>query len=248
MRESYSKLVIRRHDKGQGKAFEFARIAFKNLQFLEEFHFFEIVDSTNERSKYSKPFSLLFAEEQLQGRGRLNRQWVSRKGGLYFSLVLPNYSVSKLTLISALSVAESVTNSRIKWPNDVLLFGKKFCGILGEVFEDKAIIGIGVNVENDVSDFSDFACNLKKFYQTSREEIFDRITSRFAKNYTDLLAGKWQEIFARFAEICETKGRRVRIITPVETIEGVAELSEDGSIVVDGKKIYSGDCVHLRNV
>lgn len=246
MQESFSELVIRRGERGKGKAFEFAEIAFRSLPFLEEFHFFELIDSTNERAKYGKPFSLFFAEEQISGRGRFERQWVSRKGGLYFSIVLPGYSVSKITLISALSVAESVEASRIKWPNDVLLFGKKFCGILGEVFENKVIVGLGINVENDVSGF-DFACNLKSFYPISREDVFEKVTSNFARNYANLLAGKWQEIFARFAELCETKGKKVRVITLHRVIEGIAELSEDGAIVVDGEKIYSGDCIHLRN-
>lgn len=245
MRESFSRLVIKRGERGEGKAFEFAEIAFRNLIFLEEFHFFEIVDSTNERAKFAKPFSILFAEEQISGRGRFERKWVSKRGGLYFSIVLPAYNISKLTLISALSVAESVKDSRIKWPNDVLLFGKKFCGILGEVFEDKAVIGIGINVENDVSDF-EFACNVRSFYPVSRKEVFDEVTKNFARNYIDLLAGKWSELFERYAEICETKGKRVRVVTTSRVIEGIAELSEDGAIVVNGEKIYSGDCVHLR--
>ncbi|MEM3505873.1 MAG: biotin--[acetyl-CoA-carboxylase] ligase [Archaeoglobaceae archaeon] len=245
MRESFSGLVIRRGEKGFGKAFEFAEIAFRNLPFLEEFHFFELVDSTNERAKSARPFSLLFAEEQTSGRGRRERSWVSKKGGLYFSIVLPGYNVSKLTLISALSVAEAVKDSKIKWPNDVLLFGKKFCGILGEAFEDKAIVGIGINVENDVSEF-EFACNIKSYYPLSIKDVFENVMKNFAKNYTELLAGKWREIFERFAKICETRGKRVKVITPGRVIEGVAELSEDGAIVVNGEKIYSGDCIHLR--
>lgn len=245
MGESFSELVIKRGEKGEGIAFEFAEIAFRNLPFLEEFHFFDVVDSTNHRAKFARPFSLFFAEEQIKGRGRLERSWMSKRGGLYFSIVLPAYNVSKLTLISALSVAESVKDSRIKWPNDVLLFGKKFCGILGEFFEDKAIVGIGINVENDVSEF-DFACNIKSFYTMSRKDVFESVTKNFAKNYVDLLAGRWQEIFERFAEICETKGKKVKVITPHKVIEGIAELSEDGSIVVSGEKIFSGDCIHLR--
>mgnify|MGYP001772657440 CR=1 FL=1 len=244
MRGSFSRL-IKRGEKGEGKEFEFAEIAFRNLDFLDEFQFFEVVDSTNERAKFSKPFSLIFAEEQTSGRGRFGRKWVSRRGGLYFSIVLPLCSISKLTLVSALSVAESVKDSRIKWPNDVLLFGKKFCGILGEVFEDKAIVGIGINVENEVE--FDFACNLRSFYRTSREEVFDAVTRNFAKNYVDLLAGKWSEVFERYAKLCETRGKRVRVLTPKGVIEGVAELCEDGAIVVNGEKVYSGDCIHLLN-
>ncbi|MEM0351133.1 MAG: biotin--[acetyl-CoA-carboxylase] ligase, partial [Archaeoglobaceae archaeon] len=136
-----------------------ASIAFRNLPFIDEFYFFNSIDSTNERAKFGKPFSIYFAKEQTKGKGRLGREWISRKGGLYFSITIPKYSVTKLTLISALSVAEGIEGARIKWPNDVTIFGKKFCGILGEIVDEKAIIGIGINVENDVE--LPNACNLK---------------------------------------------------------------------------------------
>ncbi|MCS7118715.1 MAG: biotin--[acetyl-CoA-carboxylase] ligase [Archaeoglobaceae archaeon] len=247
MQESFSEFRIRRGETAEGKAFEFASIAFRNLPFIEEFYFYESIDSTNERAKSGKIFSIFFAEEQKKGRGRLDREWISKKGGLYFSINLPLYSLTKLTLISALSVAEAFENARLKWPNDVLLFGKKFCGVLGETIGEKAIIGIGINVENDVREVS-FACNLSSFYPVSREEAFERVTRNFAINYIDLLAGKWEELFARYVELCETVGRKVRVITPTGEIEGIAELGKDGAIVVDGKKIYSGDCVHIRTI
>lgn len=244
MQESFSGLRIRRGEIGKGKAFEFASIAFKNLQFLEDFYYYELVDSTNIRAREGKVFSLFFADEQTKGRGRLERSWMSRKGGLYFSLVLPRYSVEKLNIVSALSVAEAIKDSRIKWPNDVLLFGKKFCGILSESLEDKAIVGIGINVENEV-EIPD-ACKIASFYRLSREEVFDRVTERFGENYLELLSGNWTDLFARYRELCETVGKKVRVFTPSGIIEGVAELCEDGAILVNGKKIYAGDCIHLR--
>lgn len=247
MRESFLELRIKRGDFGEGEAFKFANIAFKNLEFLEEFYYYFLTDSTNERAKSGKIFSLFFAEEQSAGKGRLGRQWISRKGGLYFSLVLPLFGAQKLAVLSALSVAESISGARIKWPNDVLYEGKKFCGILGEVWGEKTILGIGVNVENEIPfELSDYATNLSNL-GFSREEVFDRITKNFYKNYLNLISGKWDEIIARYREMCETSGKRVKIITHSGEIVGIAEICEDGSIAVDGKRIYAGECIHLRN-
>ncbi|MEM1578250.1 MAG: biotin--[acetyl-CoA-carboxylase] ligase [Archaeoglobaceae archaeon] len=247
MRESFLELRIKRGESGEGEAFKFAGIAFKNLEFLEEFYYYFATDSTNERAKGGKIFSLFFAEEQLAGKGRLGRQWISKKGGLYFSLVLPLLGAQKLTILSALSVAESIPDARIKWPNDVLYKGKKFCGILGEVWENKAILGIGVNVENEIPpELRDYATNLSNL-SMGRKEVFDRITRNFYRNYLNLITGNWEEIIARYRKICETSGKRVKIITHNREIVGIAEICEDGSIIVDGKRIYAGECVHLRN-
>ncbi|TDA27302.1 MAG: biotin--[acetyl-CoA-carboxylase] ligase [Archaeoglobi archaeon] len=244
MQELSSGVKIKREEVGTGKAFEFASITFKNLPFVENFYYYELTDSTNERARDCETFSLILAEEQTKGRGRLNRDWISKRGGLYFSIVLPPYSLEKLTLVSALSVAEAIEHSRIKWPNDVLLFGKKFCGILGESFGDKVIVGVGINVENDVEIPN--ACKISSFYRMSRTEVFDRVTARFGKNYLELLSGNWKELFAKYRDLCDTLGKKVRVITSEGIFEGVAEICEDGAIIVGGKKIYAGDCIHLR--
>lgn len=248
MRESFSELRIKRGEKLEGKAGKFAEISFRNLEFLEEFYYYELVNSTNERAKeVFKKFCLFFAEEQTAGKGRLGRQWFSSRGGLYFSLTLPAYEVGKLTMISALSVAEAIPNARIKWPNDVLIENLKFSGILGEFFGDLAVVGIGINVENDLpKELRNYATNLSKFFDLSREEVFDGVTKNFYKNYVELVSGNWEKLFHKYRELCITLGKHVRVITPSGEFEGLAELSEDGAIIVGGKKIYVGDCIHLR--
>lgn len=248
MRESFSELRIRRGEKAEGEAGRFSEIAFQNLEFLDEFYYYELVDSTNERAKeICKKFCLFFAEEQTAGRGRLGRKWFSSKGGLYFSISLPAYEVGKLTMLSALSVAESIPTARIKWPNDVLINNLKVSGILGELFGDKAIVGIGINVKNEIPDeLRDYATNLSKFFELGREEVFGRVTKNFYKNYVDLVSGNWEKLFQKYRDLCITIGKHVKVITPSGEIKGIAELSEDGAIIVDGKKIYVGDCIHLR--
>ncbi len=248
MRESFSELRITRDLKAEGEARYFAEIAFRNLSFLEEFYYYEVVDSTNERARERcKKFCLFFADRQTAGRGRFGRRWFSERGGLYFSITLPVYEAAKLTMISALSLAEAIPKARIKWPNDVLLGDLKFSGILGEIANDKAIVGIGINVENEIpKELKGYATSISSFYKINRLEVFERFTRNFNENYSELVSGNWVELFQRYRELCVTLGRYVRVITPAGEFSGIANLSEDGAIIVGGQKIYAGDCIHLR--
>jgi len=248
MRESFSELKITRELKAEGEARIFAEIAFRNLSFLDEFYYYEVVDSTNERAKEKcRKFCLFFADRQIAGRGRLGRRWFSEMGGLYFSITLPVYEAAKLTMVSALSVAEAIPGARIKWPNDVLLSNLKFSGILGEIAGEKAIVGVGINVENEIpEELRGYATNIVSFYKISRLEVFERFTKNFNCYYFELVSGNWSEIFQKYRSLCITAGKKVRVITPTGEFTGIAELSEDGAIIVDGRKVYAGDCIHLR--
>lgn len=231
--------------------YEVARIAFKNG--FREVLFFDETDSTNERAKeFRRPDAIVFANRQSKGKGRHGRVWLSERGGLYFSLILSpklDYSeLPKLTLIAGLSVAESIEGSEIKWPNDVLIGNKKVCGILSEVLGEIenlfVVIGIGINVSNPVPEN---AISLSQLYHISRREIFERVLRNFSKNYKELLNGNWSELRERIVAKCTTIGRRVKVLTAAGEIEGIAEtIAEDGSLVVNGRRIYAGDCIHLR--
>jgi len=228
-----------------------ARIAFENG--FEEIHFYDVTDSTNTRAReYGKPNVLFFANRQTAGRGRHGRRWLSDEGGLYFSITLSpplDYSdLPKLTLIAGLSVAKSIPETEIKWPNDVLIHGRKVCGILselhGEVERPLVIIGIGINVENPAPENG---ISVSELYDMSRKEVFELVLKNFSKNYRMLLSGSWGELRKEIEKRCSTIGKKVRVITSSGVIEGVAEsIAEDGSLVVNGRKIYAGDCIHLR--
>ncbi|MBO5088084.1 MAG: biotin--[acetyl-CoA-carboxylase] ligase [Lachnospiraceae bacterium] len=125
----------------------------------------EIMESTN---KYAKKLgeenvtngTVVVTKKQTAGRGRRGRNWISPEGNCYFSLLLkPSIQTehaSRLTLVSALALAEAIKNvagleTQIKWPNDVVVDGKKLCGILTESSIDVdglkyVVIGIGINV------------------------------------------------------------------------------------------------------
>ena len=96
------------------------------------------------------PGTVVMAETQTAGRGRYGRTWQSPKGNLYMSLVLPDMGKNTpyIAFLTAVAVADSLPdfNVSLKWPNDVLLDGKKLAGILVEKVGDKVIVGIGVNI------------------------------------------------------------------------------------------------------
>lgn len=146
------------------------------ISFLNKAHIFcyDTVDSTNEQGKRlaqkgAVHGTLITAEEQTGGKGRLGRSWhVQKSAGLLFSLILrPQITLqeaSRYSLIAAVAVCEGIADAvdlqpMIKWPNDVLLNGKKICGILAEMIPqtdgiDFLVIGIGVNVHQKKEDFS----------------------------------------------------------------------------------------------
>ncbi len=119
----------------------------------EILHFKEC-DSTNKIAKElpSNYGTLVIADSQTQGRGRLGRNWESTKGGIYMSVILPAKDTpAVITLICAIAVRRALGKGEIKWPNDIVIDGKKVCGILCERTEDAIICGIGINVNNKVS-------------------------------------------------------------------------------------------------
>ena len=142
---------------------------------------FKTIDSTNHfaRTLIKEEIdegSIVVADIQTSGRGRNNRLWSSPIGGLWFSVILyPDISSKKgmtVTMAASVSVADAIKksfglNTEIKWPNDILINGKKVCGILTEI-ETKndrifySIVGIGINVNNDLdSELENIATSLK---------------------------------------------------------------------------------------
>lgn len=137
-------------------------------------YFFESVTSTQKVAKEyamngAKHGTLIVADEQTEGRGRMVRKWYSPKGtGIWASFILrPDIQIQhapQLTLLSAVAVVQAIKKvthitPEIKWPNDILISGRKVCGILTELQaeEDRiqsVILGIGINVNQDKNDFS----------------------------------------------------------------------------------------------
>jgi BirA family biotin operon repressor/biotin-[acetyl-CoA-carboxylase] ligase len=214
---------------------------------------------------------LVIAEKQTKGKGRIQRQWFSPKGGLWFSLILtPNISPKEIFILNflfSLSVANLLRerysiNATTKWPNDAVVGDKKICGILIEADTeiDKVnwcIVGVGVNLNiNDeffekhklqatsVSVLLGKNVDLTKFLI----ELFEEI-NRWYKVFVEK---KYNKIVEEWKKNSSTIGKVVKVITLNETICGKAVdvSSQTGGLVIktpSGKKeILSGDCIHLR--
>jgi len=198
----------------------------------------------------------------------MGRAWDSPMGGLWLSVVLrPELlpvDAPKLTIMSAVAVAEAILRStgistNIKWPNDILVDGKKVCGILTEMSAEMdainyVILGIGININNDFPDeLKDISISLKqvKGEKVSRIEVLRALLEKLEHYY--ILAEKegFEEIFVRWRALCINLGRKVKIIGRNYNFEGIAlDIDSSGALLVkalDGQieKVVSGD-VSLR--
>lgn len=189
------------------------------------------------------------SEEQTGGRGRLGRSWTSPAGkNLYVTLVMrpPARRLRALSLVAPLAMAEALEGAaglscRIKWPNDVLVGGRKIAGVLietdlaGEAVK-YALVGMGVNVNFDpaaVPEIADIATSVRRELgrDGSREEVLAALLNAFEARYTEALEG--DAAFRVWRSRLETLGRRVRATVGERVEEGVAEdVDAEGSLLI----------------
>ena len=210
--------------------------------------------------------TVIVADEQTAGKGRLKRIWLSPKDNIALSVILyPDVVyLPFLIMLSSLAVVhciEAVTGlkSQVKWPNDVLINNKKVCGILieggvkGNVV-DYAIIGIGVNVNLRLSDFPEILSTATSLSdelgkEVSRLDVIRQLLVEIERLYLALQTGG--SVFEEWRDRLVTLGRKVRVKSGKTTYEGIAEsVATDGSLLLrhpDGSltKIASGDVTLL---
>jgi len=229
-------------------------------------HYFSEVNSTMDvarnMAKDDCPhFTVIIAESQTKGRGRLKRKWISEEGGLYFTIVLrpdvPITLVHMVNFCASLSLAKILQNhfslnAKVKWPNDVLVDDKKISGLLSEMeADDNGIyfvnIGIGINVNNDPALEEPNATSLKKLL--GKDVLRKTILSLFLDEFENSLnLSNVNKIMSQWKKYTMTLGKEVRIVTSRETTEGTAiDVDESGALILkleDGslKKIIYGDC------
>lgn len=229
------------------------------------FHFDEL-DSTNTyaksiANKLDGEGQVVITEKQLNGRGRLGRQWISQNNkGIWISIILkPKINiadVSKITQVAAaainLALLSHGVKTEIKWPNDIIINNKKICGILVEMNSENSmsnsignskinylIVGVGLNVNNDKDDFPeelrDIASSLK--IETNKEfkrsTILTEILNNFEKLYMDLNNND----FSKALDICRKNsyiiGKKIYLIRNHERIEARAiDINNDGELIV----------------
>jgi BirA family biotin operon repressor/biotin-[acetyl-CoA-carboxylase] ligase len=211
----------------------------------------EQATSTQELARGGAPGRVVVAEEQTAGRGRLDRTWVSPpRAGLTFSAVVrPEPVDGWVPLLAGLAVANAIreqcdVEAELKWPNDVLLDGKKVCGLLAEVSGTEVVVGIGLNVTTTAAELPhDQATSLRiaGATATDRETLLKAVLRELA----DVVR---ERPLPSYRGMCSTLGRQVRLELPDGTsVTGTAEDVDDvGRLVVAGTAYAAGDVVHLR--
>lgn len=219
---------------------------------------FETIDSTNEYAKKisseSEDFTVIWAKRQTEGKGRLNRRWESPEGGLWISVILkPEFFSSLLSFIPALAVVKTLKEfgivSKLKWPNDILVSEKKISGILLEKNSDAAIIGIGLNVNIEKINTNNWtSMSMETGKKFNLRKVLDILIENIEHYYMLYEKKEFLKIRLEWKENSSTLGKFVIVETVSGTFYGKAvDIDENGFLVMDnGKKINSGDIVHLR--
>ena len=231
-------------------------------------HYFDEVDSTMDIArdlarKQCPHFTVVIAGRQKKGRGRLKRSWLSSEGGLYFTIVvrpkIPPVLSSRVNFAASMILAQTLRNmfninAMVKWPNDVLVDGKKISGILSEMEAEIdrvsfISIGLGINVNNDPTPYEPMATSLKKILgkEVPRMKVLKAFLDHFEDAVND---AEFDNVVSEWKRYAETLNRHVRIVTSHEVSEGLAvDVDDNGALILklaDGsvKKIIYGDCFH----
>lgn len=237
--------------------------------------YFEEVESTQNVAKTLVDAGLeegtvVIAEKQTRGRGRVGREWFSPKGGLWLSIILkpniPTSKVQRLSLLAGVAVAKTLKklyklNAKLKWPNDVLIEGKKICGILVEASGDVdkvnyVIVGIGININVRFTgrrELSTTATSILELLgkEVSMVKLTVKLLEEFEKLYLEFKHGEFSRIIEEWRKLSQTLGKKVKVESYEESFVGEAlDVDEDGFLLVkvrDGLvvRVVAGD-IHLR--
>lgn len=241
----------------------------------KDIYIFNEVMSTNTIAKFLSMNgvgngAVVISEKQTKARGRSGKNWESPLGGVWLSIILnPNVNHSKIPLITlATGVAVEntlkrigVKNTEIKWPNDILIHGKKVCGILTEAITsfntiESVIIGVGIDANISIENFPE---ELRENMTTLNDEIGEKVDENlliklfleeFEKISEQFINEEYETILKEWRKNSYTIGKIVEVHEPFsKPYDGyVLGISRDGSLVVekiDGtlEKVISGECI-----
>jgi len=193
------------------------------------------VGSTQDVARQLPIGSIVVADHQTAGRGRLSRSWEAPPGtALQASFVIRPQPL--LSLAAGVAAAEACNHGvRLKWPNDLLLEDRKLGGILIEVSGDRAIVGVGINLT--------WAPPGAAQLDIPRDRLLDDL-----KDSLDRWAvAAPEKILEAWRALADTLGRKVRVELPDRVLEGMAQdIDGNGSLIVEGVPVSVGDVIHLR--
>lgn len=233
------------------------------------------IDSTNMQAKQmaaqgEPEGTVVVAASQQSGRGRMGREWISPPGsGIYTSFILrpqiPPTEAPGITLMTAVAVTEALMTVcdapfRIKWPNDILVNGKKIAGILTEISTemdsvDYIVVGIGINVNTRISTFPKPLRNrVTSLYAESGEPfpmvtLLQRLLQKFETWYLLFQQDGFTQIRDRWKSLCEIIGRDVVVQKVGGNVQGrIVDIDLDGVLLLQDRqerihRIFSGDLI-----
>ena len=224
-------------------------------------HFFDTIDSTNASAarlarEDAAEGTVVIADAQTGGKGRLGRSWVSPPGvNLYLSVILrprkPASAAPQLSLLASVAVAEAIVQQMqlvpsIKWPNDILVSGKKVCGILTEMQANgprlrSVVVGIGVNINAPLSSFPEELQDKASSLFLMRGEPIDRaaftvgLLTHLEKLYVLWLEKGFPVVGAAWEGYASgLLGKSITVTAPEGVISGTARgIDRDGALLVE---------------
>ena len=243
--------------------------------FGKKIYYFDTINSTQNfatelASKPQENGTIVIAEKQTQGRGRLNRKWTSPSGGVWLSVILrPEFEISAATLfpmVSSLALSLAIekvlkVKPKLKWPNDLTIGGKKVAGILvdasiesGKI--DYLILGVGINFKIDVKKIEKNIKNTGNYYgvatlvakgnTTNAVQLVQVFLLELERLYNLLSDGNSKFIVKEWTKRSSTIGKIISVTSSAGLIHGKAiKIDNDGALVVSSKgkshRILVGD-------
>lgn len=233
---------------------------------------FKSIDSTNSYAKKLvnkniQDGTIVVSDVQTGGRGRKKRSWYSPNGGLWFSVIIyPKIVLNQamiITMQASVSIAEAIKNmtsisTEIKWPNDIISNGKKICGILTELEAKNdcvkySVIGIGINVNNQINDeLKDIAISIKDIIGSdiSITELLKEILCNLDYFYKEINEKNFEDIYKKWLQYSKIIGKNIEFSDDGKKNYGkVIKIDKNGSLIIKTKQgticLSSGDVKYL---
>ena len=225
-------------------------------------YYFEETDSTQNfalqiAQNKKENGTIIIAQKQTHGRGRLNRKWISPKGGVWFSIILqPNFTIEEsvlLPIVTAIALSNAIQKSlkvktNVKWPNDITLNRKKVAGIIIDAsfqsnYIENIIIGVGINYKIKSKELEKKIMNTPNFYgvdsllnETQNDHPITLVKDfihQLEKKIDELSDGKKSKIIKEWTKNSETINKKVIINTTNGKISGTAKkIDSDGALIL----------------